>query len=319
MEAREVGNRSVTYGVAWPAPRKDPPVPPQILDFYARPSPMTSAGKHAGALEKLPNEVHALARVVQGLVVHEFVASDFYGFRIPEARKDESHIRPAEKLLDRILALDAHPLSVARPVEKRLAGVCRHFVTLLLAMLRAKGIPARLRSGFGSYFNPGYFEDHVVCEYWNVREGRWALADPQFDEVWRERARIEHDVLDVPHDRFLIAAEAWTLCRTGKADSQKFGIARGDLRGLWFAAANVVHEVAALNKMEMLRWDVWGAMPRPKQALQTDELVFFDQLSVLTRNADASFDELRRLYESDERLRVPPTVFNALLNRPEAI
>ncbi len=34
---------------------------------------------------------------------------------------------------------------------------------------------------------------------------------------------------------------------------------------------------------------------------------------------DASFGELRQLYEGDQRLRVPPTVFNAVLNRPEAI
>jgi hypothetical protein len=60
-------------------------------------------------------------------------------------------------------------------------------------------------------------------------------------------------------------------------------------------------------------------MPRPDQSLSDDELGFFDRLAVLTRAADASFDELRRLYQGDERLRVPDTVFNALLNRSEAI
>ena len=69
----------------------------------------------------------------------------------------------------------------------------------------------------------------------------------------------------------------------------------------------------------MLQWDVWGAMPRPDERLHEDQLAFFDRLAELTRAADESFEERRRLYEGDERLRVPAIVFNALLNRPEAL
>jgi DNA invertase Pin-like site-specific DNA recombinase len=42
----------------------------------------------------------------------------------------------------------------------------------------------------------------VVCEIWNAAKRRWLLADPQFDEVWRKALEIDHDVLDVPRDRF---------------------------------------------------------------------------------------------------------------------
>jgi transglutaminase superfamily protein len=291
----------------------------QLLDFYRRPGAMTSAGRHASRLEGLPDDIAALVGIVQGLVIHEFAAADWYGVSVPEQRKGESHLRTVEQMLERLLSLDDRPLTVARPPAKRLVGVCHHFVLLLSAMLRAKGMPARGRRGFGSYFNPGFFEDHVVCEYWNAAEEHWALADPQFDEVWRRQLKIDHDVLDVPRDRFLIAGDAWARCRAGTADPAKFGIIKGDLRGRWFIAHNLVHEVATLNKMELLPWDVWGAMPRPDQSLSDDELGFFDRLAVLTRAADASFDELRRLYQGDERLRVPDTVFNALLNRSEAI
>ncbi len=287
--------------------------------YYDRPGMMTSAGKHAAMLGTLPSDVDDLVRIVQGVTLHEYVAGDLYGFRIPEARKNESHIRSAEELVNQILALDARPLSVARPVEKRLIGVCRHFVVLLAAMLRAKGIAARVRCGFGTYFNPGYFEDHVVCEVWSVTERRWLLVDPQFDEIWKKALKIDHDVLDVPRDRFLTAADAWTLCRADKADPQRFGIFKGDLRGLWFVAANLVHDVAALNKMELLRWDVWGGMRGPGQPLTDDQLAFFDRLAVLTHAPDASFNELRGLYEADERLRVPAMVYNAVLQRTEPI
>ena len=291
----------------------------RILDFYKRPAAMTSAGRFAPLFDPLPRDIAGLTRIVQGLVLHEFVAADWYGVSISDERRSESHIRPVERMLERLLALDDRPLSVARPPERRLVGVCHHFMLLLLAMLRAKDVPVRGRRGFGSYFNPGYFEDHVVCEYWNAADGRWAFADPQFDEVWRSRLDIEHDILDVPRDRFVIAGDAWERCRAGEADPSRFGIFKGDLRGLWFIADNLIHDVATLNKMEMLQWDVWGAMPRPDQRLDDDQLAFSDRLAALTRAPDESFGELRGLFQEDERLRVPATVFNTVLNRPEAL
>ena len=107
-----------------------------------------------------------LAGTVQGLLLHEFFASA-YGVTIPDDRRAESHIRPVEGILQRIIELDSHPSSNARSPEKRVVGICRHFALLLTSMLRAAGIPARARCGFGNYFNPGYYEDHWVCEYWN--------------------------------------------------------------------------------------------------------------------------------------------------------
>ena len=291
----------------------------QILDYYKQPGPMTSAGKYSAMLKGLPDDVAALTRIGQGLAIHEFVAKPFYGVAVPDARRSESHIRPVEQMLDRLLALDPRPLSVARPPEKRLVGVCHHFMMFLLAMLRAHGVPGRGRCGFGSYFNPGFFEDHWLCEYWNDAEARWVLVDPQFDDVWQRQSRIDHDVLDVPRDRFLVAADAWTQCRAGKADASKFGTANGNLRGLWFIATDLVHDVAALNKMEMLPWDVWGAMPKQNEFIEGDQLAFFDQLAEFTRLPDRSVDDLRELYKSDDRVCVPRTVFNAVLNRSEKI
>lgn len=287
-----------------------------ILDFYARPAALTSVGRHSQLVRDLPRDIAGLVRVVQGLALHRYMAAA-YDVAVPDERGGEDHIRPVEQMLDRLLDIDARPLAAPRTPERRLVGVCRHFSQFLVSLLRAKGIPARSRCGFGSYFNPGSFEDHWVCEYWNAGEARWVLADPQFDEIWRERVRVEHDVLDVPRSRFLGAGEAWARCRSGEADPSKFGIF--NLRGLWFIAGDVVRDVAALNKMEMLAWDVWGAMPRPGETLRDDQLAFFDRLAELTREPDAWFDELRRLYESDDRLRVPGTVFNALLNRPETL
>jgi len=287
-----------------------------MLDFYTRPALMTSGGEHARMLDPVARDLAGMTRVVQGLLLHEHWAPA-YGVTLSGERKGQSHIRPASLMLDRLLSGDGRPLSVARPADARLVGVCRHFTVLLVAMLRAQGVAARARCGFGSYFSPGRFEDHWVCEYWNAADGRWILVDAQVDDVQRAKVKPDFDLLDVPRDRFVIAGDAWARCRAGGADPSAFGIF--DMRGLWFIAGNVIRDLAALNNMEMLPWDVWGAMIPPDKPLGDDRLVLFDRLSTVTRAPDAAFTELRALYEGNQGLRVPPTVFNKVLNRPEAI
>jgi hypothetical protein len=140
----------------------------QMLNFHTRPAAMTSSGGYASLFDALPRDVAALVRIVQGLALHEYM-SGAYSVAIPDERRSESHIRPVERMLERLLAHDGRPLTLARPPEKRLVGVCHHSMLLLVAMLRAQGVPAWARCGFGAYFNPGYFEDHWVCEYWAAR------------------------------------------------------------------------------------------------------------------------------------------------------
>jgi hypothetical protein len=289
------------------------------LAFFAEQSAVTSPGRHASALNGLPAEVRELVNIIQRLVVYDVVAPDFYDYTVPPERQGEIHIRTVEKMLDRLFALDNRPLATPRIVGKRVIGRCHHFMWLLIAAMRARNIAARARCGFGSYFNPPYFEDHWVCEYWDATEARWVLVDTQFDEVWRERLKIEHDILDVPRDKFLVAGEAWRQCRDGELDPQKCGIEFVNLRGLWYVAGNIVRDVAALNKVEMRPWDVWGAQPRPNEALDDTQLAWFDGLAALTRRPAESSPQLRQLFASDERLRVPTVVHNALLNRSEPV
>ncbi|GGM08289.1 transglutaminase domain-containing protein [Micromonospora yangpuensis] len=290
-----------------------------ILSFYARPTATVPAGRHAQSFVGLPDDVGGLVRIVQHLVVYDVAAADLYGFDVPPHRADEIHLRSTEEKLDAVLALDDRPLAVARPVPQRLVGRCHHYVLLLVSLLRSRGVPARARCGFGAYFNPPHFEDHWVCEYWNAAEERWALADPQLDEVWRATLGVDHDILDMPRDQFLVAGDAWIQCRRQEQDPDRFGVGFVDLHGLWYVAGNVVRDLAALNRVELLPWDVWGAQPQPDQWLDDDQLAFFDRLAALGRDPDSSFAELRELFDTDDRVRVPGQVFNSLRERPEPL
>jgi hypothetical protein len=89
--------------------------------------------------------------------------------------------------------------------------------------------------------------------------------------------------------------------------------------GDWWIAANLIRDVAALNNVEMLPWDCWGAMPKPGEMIDDERVALFDRLVALTRDPDFRLSQLTGMYESDDRLRVPGTVFNAVLGRAEDI
>ncbi len=198
-------------------------------DFYRTPIEMTALGRHADLLSGLPRDPKALAAIVQGVMMHEHIAPA-YGVTLKPEQHGEAHLRSVGGTLDRIAARSPQAPLAARPPGERTVGVCRHFTLLHVAMLRAKGVPARARCGFDAYFEPGKYYDHWVTEYWNDGQNRWVLIDSQIDARQREMFTVALDLMDVPREQFLVAGDAWQLCRAGKADAQDFGIL--DMHGL---------------------------------------------------------------------------------------
>lgn len=283
---------------------------------FLRLGPMTDPGPHGPLLDALPGDAVALAGIVPNILLHEHWSSN-YGVELTEERRAETHTRPARAMLDRALELDPRPLDRPRPAERRAIGTCRSFTVLAVALLRRHGVPARARCGFATYFSPECIVDHWVAEYRDVGQDRWVMADAQLDAFQRSHLKPDFDPLHVPRDRFLVAGEAWRRCRAGEADPAMFGIF--DMRGLWFVAGNVIRDIAALNGMEMLPWDCWGAMPRPDEAIDDERLALLDRLAALSLDPDRNLAELRTLYAADERLRVPGSVYNARTFRQETV
>jgi hypothetical protein len=278
--------------------------------YFATPGPFTDLGPHAARVSALPDGLADLCRVVQGLVVHPFLAH-LYGLDPSLIRLDELETRPAAAMVDRILALDSRPLGEPRPPERRFVGNCRHFTVLLCALLRARGLPARARCGFGAYFAPERYEDHWVCEVWDEAREVWHLVDAQLDARQREFLHVSFDPLDVPRTEFVVAGDAWQRCRSGRVAPDRFGIA--DLRGLWFVRGNVVRDLAAHVKRELLPWDGWGLMATRADS-SAGQLALLDRVAVLTQASDDRHGEVVRLYDSEPDLRVPRVVLSFNLN-----
>ena len=275
------------------------------LEYYAHAGLMTDPKEYGLMFDGLPQEIPELCKTVQGVLVHVFWA-ERQGLKLSEERKQEVNVRPVAEKLHLIKALDDRPLTMAHALEKRLVGNCRDFSVMLCAMLRFQGVPARARCGFGTYFQPGHFEDHWVCEYWKAGEHRWVMVDAQLDAFQREALQIRFDPCDLPKGAFLPGGRAWQLCRDGKADPERFGIF--DMHGLWFVLGDFVRDLAALNNVELLPWDSWGFMEKGVDALSAEDMAFLDHLATLSLADNGMFDEIRSLYERSAGLRVPKSI-----------
>jgi transglutaminase superfamily protein len=288
------------------------------MNRYLEPAAMTAPGEYAPLLAGLPRDIAALAAVGHGVMIHEHIAGA-YGVTLTGERRASVHLRPVAALLGRMMEQDSRPLTVAREPAARLPGNCRHFTVLAVAMLRAQGTAARARCGFGTYFDTGGYEDHWVCEYWDQVAGSWKLADFQIDDVQLKLFDVGFDLMDVPRDSFLVAGDAWRMCREGRAEPDSFGLKLMNEGGAWWIAANLLRDVAALANMEMLPWDIWGAMPDPDETIGEDLIALFDQLAALTHDPDAVAAELAAAYADDPRVHVPAAVYNAIRDRTEPV
>lgn len=266
------------------------------LDYRVQ-GEMSSPGVYARLLDALPHDLSSLCRAVQGVYIH---------YMTPEAetlsteRRREVDTRRVDLILKRVQELDPRPLTETRPVERRFVGCCRDASLLLCAMLRQKGVPARLRAGFARYIRssmPDFKPDHVVVEYYDG--GRWKLVDPEQSSALIAENGITFNVQDIPRDQFLVAGSAWQMYRSGEDAVENYGGDPADnfWRGGWAIRSRLVDDLAMLNKVEYLLWDGWG-LKDWMEAVEAEDMALLDQAAALTTSAhdDDNFDNLRALY-----------------------
>ena len=119
--------------------------------YYATHSSESDPDDLRELLDTLPKDPPALLAAVGGLVLHAAFVGPL-GLVCPPDSADDSESRQMPEMLRRILAREGGSLASARPPERRLIGVCRHYALLACSALRHHGVPARLRVGFANYF-----------------------------------------------------------------------------------------------------------------------------------------------------------------------
>jgi hypothetical protein len=279
--------------------------------YWATQSGVTEPGPAGRAIGRLPGDVAVLRRASSQLVFHYRAGGDFAASGVPAERVAEIHMRYADLMLGRVLDRGAPDLARDRPARDRLVGCCRDSTVLFLALARYHGIPARARVGFAAYFDPGWLIDHVVAEVWDGREGRWRLVDPEGDPAWTPQLNGRPvDWLDLADDQFVTGPRAWQAARAGLSDPGRHVVAPEldipDLRGWPYLAHNVIHDLAALNRAEMLLWDAWG-IQLSHGPLPDADSAMLDEVSAVTADPASDPGVLARLGSRDG-LAVPPTV-----------
>jgi hypothetical protein len=264
---------------------------------YTAPGPLTClAPISPAALERIPITPVDICHLVHTLVIQQ---RDAQALDPSDDRFSENQLRPAAALLQALWTLDSASLDVPRGPDRRVIGTCRHFAVLSCALLRYRGIAARVRCGFATYFQPGQGVDHWITEYRYGQDKRWVRIDSEL---------LGQSIAAAPEDlhpgQFLAGGEAWKAFRGGHIDAAQFGVygtgnwGPGEIRG------NTVKDLAALNKVEMLPWDEWGRMDASYQG-QTGP--GYDELLDTIADVCAADDPaaVADLYACDE-LRVPP-------------
>ncbi|MFK4089027.1 transglutaminase domain-containing protein [Kribbella sp. NPDC020789] len=258
---------------------------------FAHQTPYSDPGEHAALFDALPDDLAGIGAVVRNLVIHYRGGGiEFTGDRLAEID---------HRWVSSILATDQRrngtPLAVPREPVDRVVGCCRDFTLLFVSALRHKGIPARSRIGFATYFNPDFNHDHVVAEYWNG--DRWVMVDAELDP-----AGHPFNTLDMPPGPFVSAAEVWRDARAGRIDPTRYGAIPGPgtpltLNGLWFIRTYVHYQLAHLMGDELLLWETWGTLAptyTEADAAGTDELAAL--LIASDAGDDAAGKELANRY-----------------------
>lgn len=276
---------------------------PGVIDHAAQ-TAYSDPGQWAPLLSPLPRDAAHLSAIARNVIVH-YRAS---GLELPARTADHIHLR---WMADQ-LATDQrrHPKALNEPrvPEERLQGCCRDHTLFCLSALRHKGIHARSRIGFATYFTPGWHHDHVIVEVWDGRE--WYRFDPEV-EMPSAALPTPLEIPPGPDSPFQTAAEAWQIYRAG-GDLSTYGVDVGSAAaGPWFVRNYVILEVAHRFGDELLLWDGWGAMAGPEGDPHAD-LELIDQVAHLLVAADggdlAAERELLALYRQEPRLHPGDTV-----------
>jgi Transglutaminase-like superfamily len=281
------------------------------VDAYARQSAYSDPGAYAHLLDELPGGIPAITDAVRNVLIHYRS-----GVELPKDRAADIDCRWVERILATDQQRHPKPLTEHREDKEKVGGCCRDYALLTVAALRSKGIPARTRVGFASYFFEGFHPDHVLAEVWDG--GRWRFVDAQLAPapVW------PMDTQDVPLTMgayagekpfFLTAAQAWAAYRRGEVDPMTFGVHPDlpHLCGVGFMAGEVGVELTHRMRDELLLWDLHGIVGDEGDVTEETKR-YLDGIVDLMLHADTGDTdaeaELHRRYESDERLRPGTTV-----------
>jgi hypothetical protein len=287
---------------------------PDVLQHYRQFSVFTNPGPYEQRLVRdLPDAVSEIGKLVRRQIIHRVTLSNGntgsntdlrYGdmTKVPWWRQPEDDILPtAAAMLAELYRRDNRGFTPERSVENKLIVTCRFVAILMASILKSKGKPARVRSGFAPYGapKPGMSCDHWITQYWEDSQQRWITID--VDCCFED---LSFDPFDMSTEVFDWSANAWLAARAGDADADRFWNA-GGFKGLMPMSWELYYDLHCIMNSEIIY------LHNPKhvrigrfEELSAAELHKIDRLARLMQEPDKNFQALCEVWESDKEVRL---------------
>ncbi|MBR3133742.1 MAG: transglutaminase domain-containing protein [Clostridia bacterium] len=290
-----------------------------ILEFYKRTSLYTDLGFYKDFMKSLPDDISELCLLQRHQIIHPFDLTEterknknsVYG---DMTKVDKTSLRYENDMFPTAISMIAELLrrnpnySVDRKIEDKIHVCCREQALLLTATLKAKGIPARCRSGFAPYLSESDSAgDHWITEYYNEEKGRWVLVDSDMFFFQNELKSniIDFDLTDIPIEKFIFGAEAYLKLRNNELKEneihyasapRKYGL-KGALKGLFFDFHSLMNnEIIFLHTPKYIQYKNFE--------LSEEEYKELDELARLMINPDENFDKLLEIWKKEDKYRI---------------
>lgn len=288
-----------------------------ILDFYKKTSCYTDLGFYKKFAQNLPNDLNTLCELQRKQILHPTLFYEkkldkkYWGDlkKIPKTRLifEDDLFPNAISMLAELLRKDPK-YSLNRKVNDKIHTTCRGQSILLTSILKAKGIPARSRSGFDSYevFIKNLSWDHWLTEYYNSDKKKWQMVDPDYI---CHKDKIDFDFCDVPANKFTNAADAYLGIRNNKYPKDKFyysgykieerekNIMQAIIRVLFYDFNSLMNNEIPMTYVPSYVYD-------SKYILGEKELKELDYLANLMLDSDKNFNELKNIFKNKQKYSI---------------
>jgi len=282
-----------------------------ILEHYLQFSVFTNPGCYKEFLQKLPDDVKELGNLISHQIIHPVTLKDGnteansdkkYGdmekFPWYRLRSDDGVLTNTVSMTAELLRLDERGFLPDRKVENKAVVTCRYVAILMASILKTKGIPCRVRSGFAPYFFKGSY-DHWINQYWDKNKEKWITFDADgFFESF-----LKFDQYDMPESKFDWAADVWLGMRDGKLEAENF-INAGGYTGLAPALWELFYDFHCLMNNEITYTQMPSYIHRKFDKLTDDDFKEIDELAKLMLDPDKNFNELVNVWNTKKKFRI---------------
>lgn len=283
-------------------------------DFYLQTSEFTELGFYKEFARNLPDDINELCLLQRYQTIHPV------GLLNPETRMDRdgfwgnlsevplTRLNFEEDYFPNALSMFAELLRLNpsytkdRTAKDKIHITCRCQSIMLAATLKAKGIPARVRSGYADYIRtPGNYFDHWITEYYNKDMKQWILVDADI----HCDPHIDFDSNNIPRDRYLTGAQAYLKLRKGELSDEQLSYASWPItHGMAAAIRGVFYDFHCLMNHEIIFLHQPAYVSDKNFELSVEELTEIDQLAELMLNPDVNFGLLQDIWNQNQKFRI---------------